>query len=111
MKRKSNRDSEIIIEKRILMIRGEKVLLDSDLAELYSVETGMLTRAVRRNIERFPEDFMFQLTKQEFNFLKSQTGISSRKLIKVVLDAIRQLMTPPEQKKKKQIGFIRNIEK
>lgn len=65
------------IGKRILFIRGEKVLLDSDLAALYDVETKMLIRAVKRNIERFPEDFMFQLSTQEFDDLKYQFGTSS----------------------------------
>jgi hypothetical protein len=50
------------IERAILLIRGQKVLLDSDLAELYGVETKVLTRAVRRNIGRFPDDFMFRLS-------------------------------------------------
>lgn len=160
---------DINIEQRILLIRGEKVILDSDLAELYSVKTGTLTRAVRRNMERFPNDFMFQLTKQEVNILTRQNGISSswggrrylpyvfteqgiamlssvlrsdravlvnieimrafvrlrqmleshkelsKKLanlekkydaqFKVVFDAIRQLMEPPANKKKRSIGF------
>ncbi len=153
----------------IILLRGQKVLLDADLAGLYGVETGALTRAVRRNIERFPDDFMFQLTKEEFTDLKSHFGISSqwggrryrpyafteqgvamlssvlrseravsvnieimrafvrlremltshkalaKKLanlerkydtqFKVVFDAIRELMTPPETKKKRPIGF------
>ncbi|MDH5203602.1 MAG: ORF6N domain-containing protein, partial [Nitrospirota bacterium] len=55
-----------IIEKKILLIRGEKVMLDADLAELYEVETKMVVRAVKRNIYRFPSDFMFQLNKKEF---------------------------------------------
>ena len=53
-------------------IRGERVMLDVDLAELYGVENKVLLQAVRRNLERFPSDFMFQLTKQEFNDLRSQ---------------------------------------
>ena len=61
-----------IIEKKIYLIRGQRVMLDSDLAQLYGVETKYLTRQVRRNIERFPEDFMFQLTKEEFENLRSQ---------------------------------------
>jgi hypothetical protein len=65
------------IERSILLIRGHKVMLDSDLADLYSVETRVLVQAVRRNRERFPEDFMFQLTKEEFDYLKSQTVTSS----------------------------------
>ena len=54
------------IEKAILLIRGHKVMLDRDLAELYGVETRALKQAVRRNIKRFPGDFMFELTKEEF---------------------------------------------
>jgi hypothetical protein len=65
------------IEKRIYFIRGVKVMLDRDLAELYEVETRVLNQAVRRHIKRFPEDFMFQLTKTEFNNLISQIVISS----------------------------------
>jgi hypothetical protein len=53
-------------------IRGERVILDADLAELYGIETKVLLQAFKRNLERFPEDFMFQLTKQEFNVLRSQ---------------------------------------
>lgn len=157
-----------MIERKILMIRGEKVMLDADLSELYGVETKMLVRAVKRNTDRFPADFMFQLDKAEFENLRFQFGTSShwggrrylpyafteqgvamrssvlnseravkvnieimrafvklrqmlasnaelaRKLnemekkydaqFKIVFDAIRQLMTPPEPKKRK-IGF------
>ncbi len=64
------------IEKRIFWLRGEKVMLDSDLAELYEVLTGNLNKAVKRNIERFPVDFMFQLSKEEFDGLMFQSGIS-----------------------------------
>ncbi|MDO9289668.1 MAG: ORF6N domain-containing protein [Thermodesulfovibrionales bacterium] len=157
-----------IIEKKIYLIRNQKVMLSSDLADLYGVEPKVLIQAVKRNIERFPADFMFQLSNQEFVNLKSQIVTSSwggirranpyafteqgiamlssvlrskraievnihimrafvklrelmathkdlaRKLadmekkydaqFKVVFDAIRQLMTPPEPKKRK-IGF------
>ncbi|MCL2523950.1 MAG: ORF6N domain-containing protein [Betaproteobacteria bacterium] len=65
------------IASRICLIRGEKVMLDEYLAELYEVETRALVQAVKRNIERFPDDFMFQLTAEEFGNLKSQTVISS----------------------------------
>jgi phage regulator Rha-like protein len=156
------------IESRILLIRGQKVMLDADLAALYGVETRVLVQAVKRNLERFPHDFMFQLNREEFHILRSQSVTSShwggrryrpyaftehgavmlasvlnsrvavqasiqvvrafirlreilathkelaRKLaeleqkydkrFKVVFDAIRYLMTPPE-KKRKQIGF------
>ena len=159
-----------VIERKIYLIRGEKVMLSSDLAQLYGVEPKVLIQAVKRNIERFPEDFMFQLTNQEFINLKSQIVTSSwggirranpyafteqgvamlssvlrskqavhvnvaimrvfvklREMIasnkelakrldklekkydvqfKVVFDAIRELMTPPEPKRKR-IGFLR----
>ena len=63
-----------MIERRILVIRGEKVLLDSDLAELYGVSTGRFNEAVSRNTDRFPDDFMFKLTKIEADFLRSQSA-------------------------------------
>ena len=66
------------IERAIMLVRGRKVMLDADLAVLYRVETGMLVRAVKRNIERFPQDFMFQLSKQEFNDLRCHFGTSSQ---------------------------------
>ena len=159
------------IEKWIFLVRGQKVMLDSDLAELYGVTTKALIQAIKRNIERFPADFMFQLTVEEADLLRSQivtlkTGrgrhrkylpyalteqgvamLSSvlrskravrvnveimrafvrlrqmlasnadlaRKLamlekkydtqFRVVFDAIRELMKPPEPKKKRPIGF------
>jgi hypothetical protein len=65
------------IDSKIYLIRGEKVMLDSDLAELYGVETRVLNQAVTRNVERFPEDFMFRLTHEEFANLKSQSVTSS----------------------------------
>ena len=80
-----------VIQKKIYTIRGEQVMLDSDLAEFYGIETRTLNQAVKRNIERFPEDFMFQLSDEEFEnwklqmvttkgkFLKSQIVISKEK--------------------------------
>ena len=65
------------LESIIYLARGHKVMLDEDLARLYGVETRILTRAVRRNLDRFPEDFMFQLSDQEVTDLRSQFGISS----------------------------------
>ncbi len=65
-----------VVERRIYLIRGHKVMIDSDLAELYQVATGNLNLAVRRNADRFPEDFMFQLTQQEMEILSLQTAIS-----------------------------------
>jgi hypothetical protein len=65
------------VEKRILVVRGRQVMLDEDLADLYGVETRVLVQQVRRNEKRFPADFMFQLSGQEFGDLKSQSVISS----------------------------------
>ena len=59
-------------EKAIFLVHGQKVMLDADLAGLYDVETRVLVQAVKRNLERFPEDFMFQLSKEEADFLRSQ---------------------------------------
>ncbi len=61
-----------VIKNRIYEVRGQRVMLDRDLAELYNVETKRLNEAVKRNIERFPEDFMFKLNKSEWEFLRSQ---------------------------------------
>lgn len=67
-----------IIENMIFLIRGHKVMLDLDLASLYGVETKQLKRAVRRNSERFPDDFMFELTKDEYDSLRYQFGTLKR---------------------------------
>lgn len=167
-----------IIEGKILLIRGQKIMLDRDLAQLYGVETRVLNQAVRRNIDRFPADFMFSLTREEImrisqivtssghsrsetlkfsksvmaftehgvamlssvlnsqravqvniqimrTFAKLREIISQHKDLakrldelekkydtqfKVVFDAIRQLMTPPETKRKR-IGFLQEKEK
>jgi phage regulator Rha-like protein len=73
--------SEIVpnapIENRIFVIRGHKLMLDFHLAELYGVEAKVLKRAVRRNVDRFPHDFMFELTNEEYDILRSQFGTSS----------------------------------
>jgi hypothetical protein len=167
------------LSQSILSLRGQKVLLDADLAALYGVPTKRLNEQVKRNLERFPADFMFQLTDQEFRILKSQFATSSgqehggrRKLpyaftehgalmaatvlnseraiemcvyivrafvrlralmtsnnaiaqklkelerkvdthdqaIAGILNAIRELMTPPETTKKKPIGFVHDDE-
>ena len=66
-----------VIMNRIYMIRETKVMLDRDLADLYDIETKQLKRAVRRNFSRFPDDFMFELSPEEFNNLRSQFGTSS----------------------------------
>jgi hypothetical protein len=172
-KRRSAIGHAVIPEERItraiLLIRGQKVMLDSDLARLYGVETKVLNRAVRRNAVRFPDDFMFQLTGDEIEGLRCQFGTSkrggrryaphvfteqgvvmlssvlhseravrvnieimrafvqlrqmlsshadlARKLaaleskydaeFRVVFDAIRELMAPPEPTRKQRIGFV-----
>jgi len=179
--KKSGRSGVVVsmerITQTILLLRGHKVILDEDLAALYEVETKTLNRAVKRNLDRFPEDFMFQLTAEEFANLRFHSGTSSlrsqidtsrwggrryppyafteqgvamlssvlhsdraihvnieimrafvrlrrmlasnaelaRKLaalekkydaqFRVVFDAIKELMTPPQPKKKRPIGF------
>ena len=68
----------ISIQNLIYEIRGQKVMLDSDLAGLYEIETKVLNRAVKRNIERFPDFFMFQLSEDEYNSLRCQFGTSNK---------------------------------
>ncbi len=79
MKKQKDTETALIpqeyVESKILLIRDKKVMLDKDLAELYGVETRALNQAVKRNNDRFPEDFMFQLTKSEANLLVSQNVI------------------------------------
>lgn len=72
-----NKEISFRIESKIFVIRGHKVMLDADLALLYGVSTGRFNEQVRRNKERFPKEFMFQLTKEEFENLKSQFAIST----------------------------------
>jgi hypothetical protein len=72
-----------LVKSKIYTIRGQKVMLDFDLAQMYEVETRVLNQSVKRNIERFPDDFMFQLTKGELDILKSQFVISKMTEIQV----------------------------
>ncbi len=86
------------IERKILLLRGEKVMLDRDLAELYGVETRVLNQAVKRNLERFPEDFMFQVSKEEADMIsRSQIvtldGEISRKTSKTTQIPRSQIVT------------------
>ena len=82
MNDKTSKDRSLIpverIERPILLLRGHKVILDADLAELYGVETKQLIRAVKRNLPRFPEDFMFQLNEEESENLRFHFGTSSQ---------------------------------
>ena len=77
LKDKRKRHSGLVVEEMILTIRGQKVILDSALARLYGVPTFRLNEAVKRNRKRFPDDFAFQLTRQELTVLKSRNAISS----------------------------------
>lgn len=65
----------VIVQSKIYEVRGQQVMIDKDLAELYQVTTGNLNKAVKRNVKRFPSDFMFQLTAEEWNSLRFQIGI------------------------------------
>src|SRR4030067_2546202 len=82
MNNKMSKDRSLIpverIERSILLIRGHKVILGADLAALYGVETKQLIQAVKRNLPRFPEDFMFQLKEEEFENLRFHFGTSSQ---------------------------------
>jgi len=78
----------VLVESRIFVIRGQNVLLDADLAALYQVTTGNLNKAVRRNQERFPEDFMFQLTPEEAESLIFQFGTSKDRWRWCILDLV-----------------------
>ena len=80
--------SLITVENRIFVIREQKVMLDSDLAILYDVETKRLNEQVKRNSVRFPEDFMFQLTQEEYDSLKSQNATSNKKANYIEFDEI-----------------------
>ena len=68
------------IEKKIFTIRGVQVMVDKDLAEMYGVETKVFNQAIKRNIERFPDAFRFQLTQEEFDYLRSQCVTSSENI-------------------------------
>ena len=68
---------EDFVTSRIYMLRGQKIIFDFDLAQLYGIETKMLKRAVKRNLDRFPEDFMFEITPEEFKDLRHQFGTST----------------------------------
>ena len=69
--------NENLVISKIYLIRGQRIMLDEDLAQMYSVETKRLNEQVKRNGGRFPQDFMFQLTQQEYEILKSQNATSS----------------------------------
>lgn len=95
------------IERRILVIRGQKVILDAHLAELYGVPTKVFNQAVKRNLSRFPSDFLFRLTPEEFEGMRSQFVTASKRNIRNPPLAFTEhgaIMSPP-RKKKRAIGF------
>jgi len=77
------KEKEIILQDLIYEIRGQKVMLDSDLARLYNVEVKRLNESIKRNIERFPQDFMFKITQKEWDILRSQFATANRNISKV----------------------------
>ena len=89
-----------LIQNKIYEIRGQRVMLDFNLAEMYGVETRRLNEQVKRNIERFPEDFMFQLTRGEFEILKSQIAISNIPINQDNNHSISQIATSKSEKKR-----------
>ena len=95
----------VLIESKIFVIRGKQVMIDRDLAELYGVETKRITEAVKRNAERFPEEFRFQLTKDEYDFLRSQIAT-----LKTNNDFLRSqivtLKTEPEDQRGKHAKYL-----
>ncbi len=104
-----------IITSKIYLVRDKKVMLDEDLAELYGVTTGNLNKAVKMNISRFPDDFMFQLTKGEFDILLFQIGISSwggRRTppydIELVFSYLDELIEKHDTKKSVQVKGFKN---
>lgn len=115
----ANLISEEKIERKIFLIRGKKVMLDKDLAELYGVPTYRLNEQVKRNLNRFPEDFMFQLTQEEAVCSRSQFAIlkqgrnikylpyafTEQKEIQSIFDVIHKLTEPKINKSTKRIGF------
>jgi phage regulator Rha-like protein len=76
-------NESILIQKMIYEIRGQKIMLDRDLARLYGVEVRRLNEAIKRNISRFPSDFMFQLTQDEWDILRSQIATANKNISKV----------------------------
>ncbi len=85
----------------IVSVRNRRIILDAELARLYGVETRVLLQAVRRDAERFPPDFFFQLTNHDVAVLRSQSVIS-------ILEAIRQLTAPPMPARRRRIGFVQD---
>ena len=88
-----------IIQQKIFEIRGQKVMLDFDLAALYEVETKALNQAVKRNLERFPQDFMFRLTQEEWNNMRSQIVTAYKEVIESQQENRSQNVTASQSKR------------
>lgn len=103
--------SDEVIMSKIYFIRSQKVMLDRDLAELYGVETKALKQAVKRNIERFPEDFMFEMSKEELDDWRSQfvTSNSDRKGLRTFLNDFRTRINNDASTALAYIFYIRTI--
>ena len=103
--------SEALVKSKIYTIRGQKVMLDFDLAAMYGVKTGRLNEQVKRNIERFPEDFMFQLTKSELEILRSQILALQANRVRAVTtnDLISQIATSKPIRYDADKTSVRNI--
>jgi hypothetical protein len=92
-----------IIQQKIFEIRGQKVMLDFDLATLYEVETRVFNQAVKRNIESFPEDFMFRLTTEEWNSMRSQIVTSYNQTTDNESPNLSQIVTSSQKKRRKDL--------
>lgn len=106
--------SEEILVSKIYVIRGQKVMIDRDLAELYGVETKVLKQAVKRNIDRFPSDFMFEMTKDELQNWRSQfvTSNSDKMGLRYSPFYLDELMEKQDRSiTRKPIGYLANIQK
>ena len=102
------------IENIILLVRGQKVILDRDLAKLYGVTTGNLNKAVKRNIDRFPDDFMFQLTTEEYKSLRFRFGIFKKgqhsKYLPMAFTQLRKMLSTHEDLKRKIESMEKNYD-
>ena len=99
-----------VIERKIYLMRGQKVMLDKDLAVLYGVKPIRLREQVKRNIRRFPDDFMFQLNEKEIDFMVSQNAIPSRKYLGGSQPYVFTEQGVAMLSKKRKIGFRREKE-
>lgn len=93
------------IQNRIYEVRGERVMLDFDLAALYEVETKVFNQAVKRNIKRFPKDFMFQLTRAEWNHLKAMTVLQTIEIQHLTEDRSQNVTSSQKHHKRNALPY------